>query len=83
MIGEIARFKAMQPNSAFSAFEDLEDGERVGASDLFSRIYDRPGALILQTCIRAEGLISWGRLFVVALPADKAQALRVTCSACQ
>ena len=83
VISEIARFKALKPNSAYSAFENLEDGDDVGASDLFSRIYGRPGALILQTCIRAEGLNSWGRLFVVALPAYKTQTPRVTCSACE
>jgi hypothetical protein len=83
VISEVARYKAIQPNSAFSAFEDLESGTRVGASDLFSQVYGRQGAVILQTCIRAEGINTWGRLFVVAQPTSKAPTARAPCSACQ
>lgn len=83
VIQEIARYQALQPNSAYSAFKDLEDGQQVGASELFLRIYDRPGALVLQTCISAEGISTWGRLFVVAMPAPRASASRNPCSACQ
>ncbi len=61
-------FQALQPNSDYSAFRDLQGGARVSASALFSQIYNRNGALILQTCIEKDGIPSWGRLFVIAQP---------------
>jgi hypothetical protein len=83
VISEVARFKALQPNSAFSAFEDLQEDSRVGASELFSRMYGRPGVLVFQTCIKAEGNLSWGRLFVAALPISRSRTLRAACRDCQ
>jgi len=62
------RYRALQPNSAYSAFVDLASGTQIGASAVFSDVYGRPGALVLQTCIEANGISAWGRLFVIAEP---------------
>lgn len=68
IVRDVMRYQALQPKSSYSAFVDLEDGRQVGASELFIHVYGRPGALVLQTCIEAQGLSTWGRLFVVAEP---------------
>ncbi len=62
------RFQALTPNSVTSNFVDLANGESYSASRLFSEIYNRPGQLVLQTCIYADGENSWGRLFIIAEP---------------
>ncbi len=62
------RFQALQPDSPYSAFIDLSTGRQTGAYSLFTNIYGRSGALVLQTCIDAEGLSTWGRLFIIAVP---------------
>lgn len=68
----IERYQALQPTSPYSSFVDLDDPTRatLSASELFLHIYDRPGALILQTCIARNGENSWGRLFIIALPEE-------------
>jgi hypothetical protein len=68
VITQTLEFQALQPDSPYSEFVDLESDARLSASDLFKRIYRRSGAVILQTCIEAHGDDSWGRLFVVAEP---------------
>jgi len=74
VVTESLRFQALQPNSVYSAFVSLANGAQIGAADLFAEVYDRPGALILQTCIQADGLSTWGRLFVVAQPLVESRA---------
>ena len=68
VVTEILNYRALEPTSASSDFADLENGGLLTASELFSRIYDRPGQVIFQTCISAEGKPAWGRLFVIAQP---------------
>lgn len=68
VITEFMRFQALTPDSIASNFVDLDNGKLVSASNLFSQAYSRPGDVILQTCIYAEGNNSWGRLFIVAEP---------------
>jgi len=71
VITEFMRFQALTPDSITSNFVDLDDGEFLSASKLFLEAYDRPGHLILQTCIFANGDNSWGRLFIIAEPYDE------------
>ena len=66
----VYRFQARQPENPQSDFVDLVDGTSWSAAATFQRLYSRPGALVLQTCIAADGNRSWGRLFVVAEPVD-------------
>jgi hypothetical protein len=68
MVTQLLRYQALEPESPFSNFIDLRDNVRMSASDLFMAVYGRPGRVVFQTCIDANGDPSWGRLFVVAEP---------------
>ena len=68
IIGELIRFQALEPNSVTSDFVDLATGERLSSTRLFFKVFNRPGNLTLQTCIYADGNLSWGRLFILAEP---------------
>jgi hypothetical protein len=70
VITHFMRFQALQPNSLMSDFVDLKDGTHLTASQLLSKAYNRPGQVVFQTCISADGNDSWGRLFVIAKPFD-------------
>jgi hypothetical protein len=60
--------QALDPQNIRSHFIDLDEGGILSADRLFNEVYDRPGNVILQTCIEANGESSWGRLFVIAEP---------------
>jgi hypothetical protein len=68
IVAHLLRYRALQPNSMQSDFEDLNSGERIGGATLFSDIYGQRGAVVLQTCIASNGSSTWGRLFVIAMP---------------
>lgn len=69
-IREVMRFQALSPNSITSDFVDLDSGERLSSTNLFFKVFNRPGDLTLQTCIYADGNLSWGRLFILAEPSS-------------
>jgi hypothetical protein len=67
----IDRYRALSPNSPYSSFEDLEKpGTIISVTELFNRIYAPGDQMVLQTCIESNGNLSWGRLFVTAIPID-------------
>ncbi len=66
-IQSIRRFQALSPNSTQSRFVDLDNNEQLSASNLFYSMYNGDN-LVLQTCIANEGISTWGRLFVIAVP---------------
>lgn len=68
VVTEILYYQALEPTSTSSDFLDLGNGGLLTASELFLKIYDRPGQVIFQTCISADENRSWGRLFVIAKP---------------
>jgi hypothetical protein len=68
VVADIQRFRALDPENVWSSFLDLKYGALLSSTELFSKIYDQPGKVILQTCIRADGQPSWGRLFLIAEP---------------
>jgi hypothetical protein len=70
IVTEVLRYQAMIPGSTTTRFLDLKSETSITAAALFNRIYNRPGQVILQTCIQADGDSSWGRLFVIAAPAN-------------
>jgi hypothetical protein len=74
-VQHLFRYQALQPNSAQSNFIDLENGSRLTTQALFTRMYGRKGALVLQTCIESDGIDTWGRLFVIAEPAPETRHL--------
>ena len=68
VVTDLLRFQALEPENVHSDFIDLDTGDTLTAADLFIKIYDQPGKVILQTCITAHGSSSWGRLFISAEP---------------
>ena len=68
VITEILQYQALQPNNVRSPFRDLATDETITANQLFERVYTGEHHLTFQTCIEANGNLSWGRLFIVAEP---------------
>ena len=68
VIKEVLRYQALQPNSPYSSFKNLTEDETLTAEQMFKRVYFGDRHLTFQTCIEAEGNLSWGRLFVIAVP---------------
>ena len=68
-IVDILSYQALQPNSPYSNFVNMENAEDyLSAADLFYKVYGQEDALVLQTCIENQGIESWGRLFIIAIP---------------
>ena len=70
VIKQILRFQALDPESVSSSFRNLDRNEILPAGEMFNRIYVGEHRLVFQTCIEAQGNVSWGRLFVVAMPKE-------------
>ncbi len=67
---EILRYQALDSADVTTRLLDLESQASITSADLFNKVYNRPGQVVLQTCIKRDGNPSWGRLFVIASPAD-------------
>lgn len=75
IIENVDSFQALTPSSAYSDFIDLKKpGEVQTANEVFDQIYGVGGRLVFQTCIEKNGNLSWGRLFVTAVPAQDVPA---------
>lgn len=68
VVTEILQYEAVDPASTSSKFVDLKNGSTLTHTELFLKVYDRPGQVVLQTCIDKNNELSWGRLFVIAKP---------------
>ena len=68
VISEVLHYQALQPNSPYSSFSNLDKKETLTAEQMFKRVYFGDRHITFQTCIAAEGNQSWGRLFVIAIP---------------
>jgi len=68
VVTEILRYQALEPNSQLSSFRNLDNYEVLSAEQMFKRVYAGERHVTFQTCIAANGTVSWGRLFVVAKP---------------
>jgi hypothetical protein len=68
VVTKILRYQALEPNNTSSKFIDLNTNESLKASEVFSKVYNRQGQVVFQTCISAGNELSWGRLFVIAEP---------------
>ena len=73
-----ASYQALEPENPRSAFRDLTNQNILSAPDLFTQVYNNPGAVTFQTCIAHENSLSWGRYFVSAIPTDEYLASSVT-----
>ena len=68
VITEVLQYQALQPNSPYSSFHNLNKDETLTAEQMFKRVYFGDRHLTFQTCIAKDGNSSWGRLFVIATP---------------
>jgi hypothetical protein len=72
-ISAIRRFQALQPESPYSPFIDLDQSlAALTSTDVFNQIYTQGGdQVVFQTCIAQDGNPSWGRIMVIAKPATQ------------
>ena len=68
VITQILQYQAFQPTSPYSTFRDLSNNENMTAEQLFNKVYRGDRHVTFQTCIAANGVSAWGRLFVIAVP---------------
>jgi len=68
IVAEVLQYQALQPNSPWSSFRGLHDNTTLSTEQMFKRVYAGDRHVTFQTCIQTEGISSWGRLFVVAVP---------------
>ena len=68
VITQILKYQAFQPNSPYSEFRDLSDDTRLTAEQLFKKVYGGNRHVTFQTCIAANGISTWGRIFLIAEP---------------
>ncbi len=68
IVTEVLRYQALQPTSPWSQFRSLDKDETLSAEQMFKRVYFGDRHVTFQTCIEAAGKLSWGRLFVLAIP---------------
>jgi hypothetical protein len=68
-VGEIRRYQALDPDSPYSVFREMNgSGKELTSTELFHLIYAKPHRAVFQTCLEAEGDPNWGRYFVIAYP---------------
>lgn len=68
IVQETLQYRATDPFSPYSHFENLNAEEFLSAEQLFNKVYRGEFHLTLQTCIEKDGNLSWGRLFIIAKP---------------
>ncbi|HEY3475851.1 MAG TPA: hypothetical protein VGK56_14670 [Anaerolineales bacterium] len=68
VIKQVLRFRALEPDSVTSSFQNLDRNEVLSSGEMFNRAYVGERRLVFQTCIAENGNVSWGRLFVIAVP---------------
>jgi hypothetical protein len=68
VVSEILRYQALQPNSPYSSFRNVDWDETLTVTEMFKRVFISEGHVTFQTCIEKDGLWTWGRLFVIAIP---------------
>jgi hypothetical protein len=76
VVTEILRYQALEPRSPYSSFQNMDNRDDViSVGEMFDRAYQGDYHLTFQTCIAKNGVSSWGRLFVVAVPKPEQEAL--------
>ncbi len=68
VINSIHSYQALDPYSAASDFIDLNTGVTYSAEEIFKMYYQGGNQITFQTCILQDGISSWGRLFITAIP---------------
>jgi len=69
-VTEVSFYQALEPTNVRSSFRDLNGagGDILSYDQLFNKVYTQANQLVFQTCLEANGDLSWGRLFVKANP---------------
>lgn len=67
-ITEVMRYQALEPDSQWSSFRNLDNYDVLSTEQMFTRAYAGDHHVTFQTCISSNGDSSWGRLFVIAVP---------------
>jgi hypothetical protein len=73
-VTEVLRYQALEPNSPYSSFRNLDKDETLSADGMFKRVYFGDRHITFQTCIEKDGELSWGRLFVIVTPSPESTA---------
>ncbi len=68
VVAEVLSYQALQPNSPYSEFRNINDNKKLTAEQMFKRVYFGNRHVTFQTCIEKDGNLSWGRLFIIAIP---------------
>lgn len=68
IVESVHQYQALSPLSPYSDFKNLQTGDVLNVEQLFTQVYRGDFHLTLQTCIEKDGDLSWGRLFIVAVP---------------
>jgi len=68
VVAEVLKYQALQPNSLYSEFRNISDSKAITAEQMFKRVYFGNRHVTFQTCIEKDGNLSWGRLFIIAIP---------------
>jgi hypothetical protein len=68
VITQILQYQALEPTSQYSSFRDLSNNEMLTAEQVFKKVYRGERHVTFQTCIAGAKSLSWGRLFIIALP---------------
>ena len=67
----IRHLQAINPTSPTTSFLDLDNNNlKLTAKQVFLQTYGVRENLVLQTCIAKDKELSWGRLFIIATPAE-------------
>ncbi len=68
-VSTVRHFQALSPMDPYTNLADLDNGNaQLSSTDVFNQVYGGGGMVVFQTCIKANGDSSWGRLFVTASP---------------
>jgi hypothetical protein len=68
VVTEILEYQALKPSSPYSDFRNVSDNKTLTAEQMFKRVYFGDRHVTFQTCIAKDGSLSWGRLFIIAIP---------------
>jgi len=68
VVVDILKYQALTPNSPYSKFRNISDSKTLTAEQMFKRVYFGDRHVTFQTCIEKDDKLSWGRLFIIAIP---------------
>jgi hypothetical protein len=70
-VQQVRHLQATHPTSPTTSFLDLDNNNtQLTAKQVFMQTYGIRDRLVLQTCIARDKELSWGRLFIIATPAE-------------